>query len=107
MYVDDAFIPAKVRNGGRWVKSRWCHLFSDTSDEELHAFARRIGLRRSWAQKLDDPNRLRHHYDVTEGKRAQAVAAGAVEVDSRTAARWRTAEQSRLNAARNEQGRLL
>ena len=49
VYVDDAFIPAKVRNGGRYVTARWCHLSADT-EEELHDLAQRIGLRRSWFQ---------------------------------------------------------
>jgi hypothetical protein len=34
VYIDDAFIPATV---GR-IRSRWCHLFAD-STEELVAFA--------------------------------------------------------------------
>jgi hypothetical protein len=45
VYVDDARIPARV---GRWDSS-WSHLFADTQDE-LHAFAARLGLRRSWFQ---------------------------------------------------------
>lgn len=84
IYVDSAYIRARV---GRH-DSRWCHLMSDQLDPaELHAFADRIGLRRSWFQPgkslLD---RTKHdpvgdHYDVTEGKRREAVAAGAVEID--------------------------
>lgn len=79
VYVDDSFIPARV---GRHA-SRWCHLFADTQ-EELHEFAESIGLRRSWFQpgkplKGGRPSHL-WHYDVTEGKRAEAVKAGAVEV---------------------------
>ena len=36
----------KGRLGGRW-----CHMMSDTGDvAELHAFAARLGLRRSWFQ---------------------------------------------------------
>ena len=38
--------------------SRWCHMVSDTSEEELHAFAARIGLKREWAQLLADQVRL-------------------------------------------------
>jgi hypothetical protein len=53
----------------------WCHLVSDTSFEELHAFAERSGI----------PARAfeRDHYDVPEERRAEVVAAGAVEVASR------------------------
>jgi hypothetical protein len=77
VYVDDVMIPARV---GPFT-SKWCHLFSDQLDPaELHAFAARIGLRRSWFQSKGSP--VHDHYDVTAGKRAQAVAAGAVEVDA-------------------------
>jgi hypothetical protein len=90
VYVDDAFIPATV---GR-VRGRWCHLFADTEDE-LHAFAQGIGLRRSWYQQPKGVGRLplvpeslkaqMWHYDVTEGRRAAAVLAGAVQVTRREA----------------------
>ena len=49
-----------------------CHLYADTL-EELHAFALRIGMRRCWFQNES----TLPHYDLTEGKRAQAVANGA------------------------------
>lgn len=54
---------------------RWSHLVSDTSFEELHAFAERLGL----------PARGFHrdHYDLPEEMYAQAVAAGAIPVPSR------------------------
>lgn len=91
VYVDDARIPATV---GR-LDSAWSHLFADTT-EELHAFAQRLGLRRSWFQdpvktgkpKARPGSRASHnwHYDVTESKRRQAVALGAVEVSWRQAA---------------------
>ena len=55
-----------------------CHLFADTS-EELHAFAERLGMRRSWFQ--DDP-RL-PHYDLTPARRAEAVRLGAREMTRR------------------------
>ena len=91
VYVDDARIPARV---GR-LSSTWSHLFADTQDE-LHEFASRLGLRRSWFQdptKTGKPFKAKPgsraaqnwHYDVTEGKRRQAVALGAVEVSSREA----------------------
>lgn len=91
VYVDDARIPARV---GR-LSSTWSHLFADTQDE-LHQFASRLGLRRSWFQdptKTGKPFKAKPgsraaqnwHYDVTEGKRRQAVALGAVEVSSHEA----------------------
>ncbi|GAA2483771.1 DUF4031 domain-containing protein [Streptomyces gobitricini] len=53
----------------------WSHMVSDTSYDELHAFAARIGA----------PPRAfdRDHYDVPSERYADAVAAGAVEVRSR------------------------
>jgi hypothetical protein len=54
---------------------------------ELHDLAARIGMRRSWFQDKPWP---RAHYDVTESKRAQAIAAGAVPVSALEAGRWRT-----------------
>jgi hypothetical protein len=50
-------------------------------------FAARIGLRRSW---LRDKPRPRAHYDVTDSKRQQAIAAGAVPVTWPDAARQRS-----------------
>jgi hypothetical protein len=54
-----------------------CHMAADTLTE-LHAMAKQLGVRR-WFQ--DKPGRP--HYDVCKAYRARAIAAGAVEVDSR------------------------
>jgi Protein of unknown function (DUF4031) len=81
VWVDDAFIEASVPNGKVTHTSRWCHLVADDL-EELHDYARALGLKRSYFQ--DHP---RHpHYDVTEGKRRQAVRLGAVEIGWRETA---------------------
>ncbi|MDP2665206.1 MAG: DUF4031 domain-containing protein [bacterium] len=56
----------------RWEQS--CHLWGD-STEELHAFAKHIGLRLSWFQNHD---RL-PHYDLTPNRRVIALRAGAYE----------------------------
>ncbi len=58
-----------------WRGKRWSHLASDTSYDELHAFAREVGI----------PERGfdRDHYDVPEEWYAEVVAHGAVEVTSR------------------------
>ena len=53
----------------------WSHLASDTSFEELHAFAERIGLPRRAFE--------RDHYDVVAERFDDAVAAGAQLVPSR------------------------
>ncbi|MSX78309.1 MAG: DUF4031 domain-containing protein, partial [Actinobacteria bacterium] len=56
-----------------WHKERqWCHMVSDVSLEELHAFA----------AGLEIPQRGFHrdHYDLPETYRKQAIALGAIEV---------------------------
>lgn len=61
----------------RWAHS--CHMMADT-DEELHRFARKLGLKRQWHQ----PGPPRHsvsHYDLNSSRRVAAVKAGAIEVD--------------------------
>ena len=60
---------------------RWCHMVSDESLEELHAFAAQIGLRRSWAQLR--PKASSAHYDLTPPRRERAIALGATAVTSR------------------------
>ena len=88
VYVDDIRIPARV--GGLY--GRWSHLIADTQ-EELHAFADRLGLRREWFQdpcvngkpKAEPGSRAaaNWHYDVIDRKRAEAVRLGAVPVPFR------------------------
>lgn len=58
-----------------WRGRRWAHLVSDTSYDELHEFADRLGLERRWFQG--------DHYDVPTHVRLEAIALGAVPVDSR------------------------
>lgn len=53
------------------------HMMADTL-EELHEMADKIGLKREWFQPKSRP-----HYDVSEGKRAQAIRHGAIEMTSR------------------------
>lgn len=70
IYVDDAFIP--------FGRMKMCHMVSDTSVEELHTFAEKIGMKREWFQDKKIP-----HYDISMGKRELAIKLGAVEVDTR------------------------
>lgn len=72
VYVDDMRVSARV---GR-LSARWSHLMADT-DEELHEFAARLGLRRSWHQKPGTPI---SHCDVTDSKRDEALRLGAVPI---------------------------
>ena len=64
-----------------------CHLTCDGPIEELHAFAKRIGLRRSWFQE----HASMPHYDLTPRRRERALKAGAVFVEAREQARARRA----------------
>jgi hypothetical protein len=92
VYVDDVGIHADVHNHetGRIVSSAWSHLISDQLDPaELHEFATKtLGLRRSYFQsshKLIDRDQRepsQDHYDLTAGKRKQAIAKGAVSVSA-------------------------
>lgn len=89
VYVDDAGISATVHNPatGRDIASNWSHLIADTQDE-LHRFAAgKLGLRRSYFQPGKPGGDGRPspfwHYDLTEGKRWQAIRHGAVPVTSR------------------------
>ncbi|BBX87981.1 DUF4031 domain-containing protein [Mycolicibacterium aubagnense] len=72
VYIDDMQRLARV---GR-LQARWSHLMADT-DDELHAFAAQLGLRRAWHQK---PGTAISHYDVTETKRQLALRLGAVPI---------------------------
>ena len=67
VYVDNLFAAS-------WRFGQACHMTADTL-VELHAMARRIGLKRSWFQ----PHPRFPHYDLTKGMRAKAVLEGATE----------------------------
>lgn len=64
--VDPAVWPGRGR--------LWCHLVSDVSYAELHAFADGLGLP---ARAFDGD-----HYDLPAERRADAIAAGAIAVPS-------------------------
>jgi hypothetical protein len=53
------------------------HMLADT-DTELHAMAKRIGLKREWFQPRSTP-----HYDVSQSARQRAIACGAKEIGNR------------------------
>ena len=75
-----------------WFRGRkWCHLVSDTSLDELHAFADAVGIPQRGFQG--------DHYDVPEEHRPTVVAAGAVEVESRELLRRLRAAGLRLSPA--------
>jgi hypothetical protein len=70
VYVDH------VRNWG-WRLGPNAHLFAD-SLEELHAFARTLGLRSDWFQNRPDFP----HYDLTGRRHAAALRHGATLVSN-------------------------
>lgn len=71
VYVDEARHPY-----GRMLM---CHMMADSTDELL-AMADKIGVARKWLQKAGTAY---EHFDISKGKRADAVTAGAKEVTSR------------------------
>ncbi|RLK49537.1 DUF4031 domain-containing protein [Microbacterium telephonicum] len=86
--IDDARWPAHGR--------LWAHLVSDTSLDELHAFAEAAGIPR---RGFD-----RDHYDVPEDSVARLIAAGAEHVSGRDLVRRLIASGLRVTA-RERRGR--
>jgi len=69
VYVDNVRIPFRGM--------RMSHMIADDLDE-LHEMGSAIGMKREWFQQTSFP-----HYDVSDERRAAAVALGAVEVERR------------------------
>jgi len=80
----------------RWPNARRpfhmgsCHLTTDGPIEELHEFAKRIGMKRKWFQE----HRLAPHYDLVPARREHALKLGAVFVSAREQARSRQAKRA-------------
>ena len=89
VYVDAEMI--------EWRGRRWCHLVAD-SLSELHAFAKRMGLRREWFQG----QRKHPHYDVTDTMRDKAIALGANKGDRMTIIRCTKQLRAELLAEKPE-----
>jgi len=83
------------------VDDRWSHLVADT-EEELHAFAARLGMRRAWHQ-VNERRPHQAHYDVPERLRQEAIALGAVPVTWRQVGRMMRERRAAL--ARRPVGR--
>jgi hypothetical protein len=101
VYVD------ALRDHGDSIRGRaarygrlWSHLFADDEDE-LHAFAAELGLKRAWAQHAGE---AKSHYDIRPPMRARAVELGAIEIDRRAVAQLlkarRTEEVKRVTPVR-------
>lgn len=70
---------------------RWCHLVSDRSLDELHAFAEANGIPRRGFQG--------DHYDIPEEFREAMIGGGATVVESRELVRRLKAAGLRLTPA--------
>ncbi|MDO8688954.1 MAG: DUF4031 domain-containing protein, partial [Dehalococcoidia bacterium] len=81
VYVDD--LKPVIRPNADWKWDFSCHLWADGGadggEAELHAFAKRLGLRRGWFQ----PHHLLPHYDLTANRRVLALRNGAVAVNAK------------------------
>ena len=75
---------------------RWSHLVSDTSLEELHAFARLVGIPERGFEG--------DHYDVPEERYAGVVAAGALPTPARDLLRALQASGLRMQKRRGDTG---
>lgn len=83
VYVDDMYTSSMGEFKCGRIVYKMSHMIADT-DEELHAMADKIVVQRKWFQK---PGTAGRHYDITMTMRVKAVAAGAVEITMRQAAR--------------------
>ena len=80
-----------------WIKTKnWkyptvTHLYADTLDE-LHAFAKRLGLRREWFQNRKNLP----HYDLNSSRRKVAVSLGAIETTRKHLVEYMNINQSNV-----------
>lgn len=74
-----------------WRLGPSCHMYADTLDE-LHAMARKIGLKLKWfqCQKAAFP-----HYDLVESRRYYAVLYGAIEHTRTQMVNWKQAREGK------------
>ena len=82
-----------------WQGTTWCHLVSDESLPELHAFAQQLGSRRIGFQG--------DHYDIDIETRERAIALGATALDSRELVRRLRAAGLRLRPSSFEKWHLV
>jgi hypothetical protein len=77
----------------RFAVKHWCHMVSDESFAELHAFAAALGIPRERFQ--------RDHYDLPPALRERAVARGAQEVTIHDLSQRMTGPRGERNRARH------
>ena len=88
IYVDEIVEHDRVSPAAARYGKKWCHLTTDGTVDDLHAFAALLGLRRSWFQDRGVP-----HYDIVPSVRARALALGAVFKLAREQSRERLARR--------------
>jgi hypothetical protein len=76
VYIDPELAWPKSSN---WPYNVVTHMYADTP-EELHAFAKKIGLKRIWCSDHTHHNSRLLHYDLNHGRRLAAIKAGAIQV---------------------------
>jgi hypothetical protein len=91
IYVDDY--------EGKFGRMIMCHMMSDTSIEELHKFAEKIGMKRDWFQDGSAP-----HYDLSKSKRVLAISKGAIEIETGTQ-EWLRVYKAAKETRRNNDNR--
>lgn len=110
IYVDNLAVRANVFNPatGKVVNGTWYHMFSDElNPEQLHQFAQRLGLRRSYFQRGTAGTRRapwKDHYDITESKRNLAFQKGAELVSNEEAVELWREKKKRYLASLNPAG---
>lgn len=98
VYVDPNLDWPKTR---RWPFGSVSHMYADTPDE-LHAMARKLGLKREWCSDVTQPDSDLLHYDLSPGKRLQALKNGAIP----TSHRHMVAHKEGRNARSEDQPKL-
>lgn len=75
------------------------HMMTNGSIEELHDFAKGLGLKREWFQNTGN----HPHYDVSESKRKAAINRGARAVSAREIFRICVIEKREKDAKETKQ----
>ena len=73
IYIDEIRVAPNTSTVTKKYGVQWSHMWTDGNIEELHEFAKKIGLKTSYFQ--DKPNFP--HYDIIPTKRDMAIKKGA------------------------------
>lgn len=84
VYVDDMEAP--------FGRMKMCHMVADTN-AELIAMATAIGVNRKWIQNAGT---YKEHFDVSLGKKAQAIERGAIPVTQKEIGRIIVAKRNAM-----------